>query len=154
MGQILDTVPNHMGVVGNENAWWNDVLENGPSSPYAGYFDIAWQALAAAGTAGQRSCCRSWASRTARSWRPASSRLAFADGAFSLHYFDHRFPVAPHSYAPDPGAPAWTSWSAPWAPDVAALHEYQSILTAVSATSPTARRPIPTGSRSASARRR
>src|SRR4051795_7885503 len=44
MGQVLDTVPNHMGVAGNENAWWNDVLENGLSSPYAGYFDIAWQA--------------------------------------------------------------------------------------------------------------
>ena len=37
------TVPNHMGIVGNDNAWWNDVLENGPSSPYAGYFDIGWQ---------------------------------------------------------------------------------------------------------------
>ena len=44
MGLILDIVPNHMGVVGNENPWWNDVLENGPASPYAGYFDIAWQA--------------------------------------------------------------------------------------------------------------
>ncbi|MGH7226779.1 MAG: alpha-amylase family glycosyl hydrolase, partial [Gemmataceae bacterium] len=44
LGQILDVVPNHMGIVGNENIWWNDVLENGPSSPYANYFDIAWQA--------------------------------------------------------------------------------------------------------------
>src|SRR4051794_28355923 len=42
MGVILDIVPNHMAVVGNENIWWNDVLENGPSSPFAGYFDIAW----------------------------------------------------------------------------------------------------------------
>src|SRR6516225_1670498 len=40
--QILDVVPNHMGIVGNENVWWNDVLENGPSSPYAGFFDIDW----------------------------------------------------------------------------------------------------------------
>src|ERR1700746_1395279 len=30
IGQILDIVPNHMGIVGNENPWWNDVLENGP----------------------------------------------------------------------------------------------------------------------------
>src|SRR5262249_44099848 len=44
MGQILDTVPNHMGIIGNENPWWNDVLENGPASPYAGFFDIAWHA--------------------------------------------------------------------------------------------------------------
>src|SRR5436190_7100602 len=33
MGVILDIVPNHMAVAGNENIWWNDVLENGPSSP-------------------------------------------------------------------------------------------------------------------------
>ena len=43
MGQLLDIVPNHMGIVGNENAWWNDVLENGPSSPYASFFDIDWR---------------------------------------------------------------------------------------------------------------
>lgn len=36
MGQILDIVPNHMSVVGNDNQWWRDVLENGPASPYAG----------------------------------------------------------------------------------------------------------------------
>src|SRR5713226_2308882 len=42
MGQILDLVPNHMGIVGNANAWWNDILENGPSSPYASFFDIEW----------------------------------------------------------------------------------------------------------------
>src|SRR5262249_26624653 len=37
LGQILDVVPNHMGI-GNANLWWNEVLENGPSSPYAGFF--------------------------------------------------------------------------------------------------------------------
>ncbi|CAN5406734.1 malto-oligosyltrehalose synthase [soil metagenome] len=41
MGLILDVVPNHMSV-GGANAWWQNVLENGPSSPYAHYFDIAW----------------------------------------------------------------------------------------------------------------
>src|ERR1700685_1397078 len=42
--QILDMVPNHMGVVGNENAWWNDVLENGQASPFSEFFDIDWAA--------------------------------------------------------------------------------------------------------------
>ena len=32
MGQILDIVPNHMGVMGSDNAWWLDVLENGEAS--------------------------------------------------------------------------------------------------------------------------
>jgi hypothetical protein len=42
MGQILDVVPNHMGIADARNRWWNDVLENGPSSPYAEFFDIDW----------------------------------------------------------------------------------------------------------------
>src|SRR5262249_12418257 len=42
--QVLDWVPNHMGVSGNENVWWNEVLERGPASPYAGFFDITWYA--------------------------------------------------------------------------------------------------------------
>lgn len=41
MGLILDIVPNHMGI-GMDNHWWMDVLEHGPSSPYAQYFDINW----------------------------------------------------------------------------------------------------------------
>ncbi|QCO03942.1 malto-oligosyltrehalose synthase [Azospirillum argentinense] len=43
LGQILDFVPNHMGVGGSDNGWWLDVLEWGPDSPYAGYFDIEWE---------------------------------------------------------------------------------------------------------------
>src|SRR5205085_6704565 len=45
MGQILDVVPNHMGVMGADNAWWLDVLENGEASQYASFFDIDWQPL-------------------------------------------------------------------------------------------------------------
>ncbi|WP_448206338.1 malto-oligosyltrehalose synthase [Azospirillum sp. sgz302134] len=43
LGQVLDFVPNHMGVGGSDNAWWLDVLEWGPDSPFAGYFDIEWE---------------------------------------------------------------------------------------------------------------
>ncbi len=42
LGQVLDIVPNHMALAGRANAWWWDVLENGPSSRFAGYFDIDW----------------------------------------------------------------------------------------------------------------
>jgi (1->4)-alpha-D-glucan 1-alpha-D-glucosylmutase len=42
MGLLLDIVPNHMSTAG-ENEWWMDVLENGPRSPFASYFDIDWQ---------------------------------------------------------------------------------------------------------------
>jgi (1->4)-alpha-D-glucan 1-alpha-D-glucosylmutase len=43
LGQILDVVPNHMGIASSQNRWWYDILENGPSSPYAEYFDIDWR---------------------------------------------------------------------------------------------------------------
>jgi len=42
LGQILDIVPNHMSLAGN-NPYWRDVLENGATSRYVGYFDIDWQ---------------------------------------------------------------------------------------------------------------
>jgi (1->4)-alpha-D-glucan 1-alpha-D-glucosylmutase len=42
LGQVLDIVPNHMAVSGPDNPWWWDVLENGPSSRYASYFDVDW----------------------------------------------------------------------------------------------------------------
>ena len=38
--QVIDMVPNHMGIRGRENIWWSDVLANGEASPYFGYFDI------------------------------------------------------------------------------------------------------------------
>ncbi|HSA94167.1 MAG TPA: malto-oligosyltrehalose synthase [Terriglobales bacterium] len=41
MGMLLDIVPNHMAASW-ENPWWRDVLEHGPGSPYAAYFDIDW----------------------------------------------------------------------------------------------------------------
>ena len=41
MGLVLDIVPNHMAA-SPENAWWTDVLERGPGSPYASTFDIDW----------------------------------------------------------------------------------------------------------------
>ncbi len=41
MGLLLDIVPNHMSASA-DNPWWMDVLENGPSSPYASFFDINW----------------------------------------------------------------------------------------------------------------
>jgi (1->4)-alpha-D-glucan 1-alpha-D-glucosylmutase len=42
LGQVLDVVPNHMSIAGADNRWWWDLLENGRSSLYALYFDVAW----------------------------------------------------------------------------------------------------------------
>lgn len=42
MGQVVDVVPNHMAIGSRANRWWWDVLENGPASRYARYFDVDW----------------------------------------------------------------------------------------------------------------
>ena len=42
LGQVLDIVPNHMAIGPRNRCWW-DVLENGPSSRFATWFDIDWQ---------------------------------------------------------------------------------------------------------------
>ncbi len=40
---LVDIVPNHMATAGRTNPWWWDMLQNGPSSRYANYFDIDWE---------------------------------------------------------------------------------------------------------------
>ena len=43
LGVVVDIVPNHMCISDRDNAWWKDVLENGPASPWADFFDVDWQ---------------------------------------------------------------------------------------------------------------
>ncbi|WP_309085206.1 malto-oligosyltrehalose synthase [Chelativorans sp.] len=43
LGMLLDIVPNHMAV-STANPWWRDVLKHGRESPFAGHFDINWDA--------------------------------------------------------------------------------------------------------------
>ena len=45
LGLILDFVPNHVGVHFDDNPWWLDVLEWGPASLRAVFFDIDWEQL-------------------------------------------------------------------------------------------------------------
>jgi (1->4)-alpha-D-glucan 1-alpha-D-glucosylmutase len=95
MGQMLDIVPNHMGVVGNENAWWNDVLENGPSSPYATYFDIDWYPLKPALRG--KVLLPILGDPYGKVLEALQLSLSYEGGAFTAHYFDHRLPIAPET---------------------------------------------------------
>lgn len=45
MGQVLDFVPNHMGMGLGTNPWWQDVLANGRASEFAEFFDLDWEPL-------------------------------------------------------------------------------------------------------------
>src|SRR5262249_34986604 len=97
MGQILDAVPNHMGIVGNENPWWNDVLESGPPSPFANLFDISWHASPRPELQG-KVLLPILGDPYGKVLESQQLRLEYAAGTFVIRYFDHRFPVAPRSY--------------------------------------------------------
>jgi (1->4)-alpha-D-glucan 1-alpha-D-glucosylmutase len=96
MGQVLDVVPNHMGIAGNQNVWWNDVLENGPSSPYASYFDIDWHS--AKPDLHEKVLLPFLGDPYGKVLEAGQLRLGYEAGAFTVHYFAHRFPVAPCTY--------------------------------------------------------
>ncbi|MBL0420992.1 malto-oligosyltrehalose synthase [Ramlibacter sp. AW1] len=98
MGLLLDLVPNHMGVWGGDNAWWIDVLENGPASLYAQHFDIDWNPLNAelAGKLLVPLLGDHYGDVLERG--DLALQLDAARGALSVHYFEHRLPLAPETY--------------------------------------------------------
>jgi (1->4)-alpha-D-glucan 1-alpha-D-glucosylmutase len=98
MGHILDMVPNHMGVLGADNAWWLDVLESGPASTYAEFFDIDWHPANTALT--NKVLIPVLGDQYGLVLQSGELKLAFkADsGEFSVCYFDHRFPIDPREY--------------------------------------------------------
>src|SRR3954470_16584088 len=96
LGQVLDVVPNHMGITGNHNVWWNDVLENGLASPYAGFFDIDW--YPGKPDLHGKVLLPILGDPYGKALESLQLSLHYSAGAFSVHYFDHRFPVSPSTY--------------------------------------------------------
>jgi (1->4)-alpha-D-glucan 1-alpha-D-glucosylmutase len=98
MGQILDFVPNHMGVAKAENAWWLDVLEWGEASPYSDFFDIDWTAARRSFTG--KVLLPVLGDQYGAVLERGELRLSFDPASgFSIDYFDSRFPVRPRDYA-------------------------------------------------------
>jgi (1->4)-alpha-D-glucan 1-alpha-D-glucosylmutase len=96
MGMILDAVPNHM-CVGCENAWWDDVLEHGPASPFANYFDIAWSDHPREALRGKL-LAPILDDTYARVLEAGRIRLDFEAGRFSLRLGETRLPIDPRTY--------------------------------------------------------
>jgi (1->4)-alpha-D-glucan 1-alpha-D-glucosylmutase len=95
LGQVLDIVPNHMALAGRANAWWWDVLENGPSSVYASYFDIDWDPP-------QRKLAATvlmpvLGDQYGRVLEAGELVIRRQDGSFTVRYYDHEAPISPRT---------------------------------------------------------
>ena len=95
LGQVLDIVPNHMAVT-PENAWWADVLENGPSSRYASYFDVDWDPPEA--KLRNTVLLAVLGDHYGRVLEDGALRVERTGGSFVLRYFEHVFPIAQRTY--------------------------------------------------------
>ncbi|MDG3005617.1 malto-oligosyltrehalose synthase [Paludisphaera mucosa] len=128
LGLLLDVVPNHMGILGNENPWWNDVLENGQASVYAGSFDIDWSAPTRPENRG-RVLLPFLGGLYGDVLEGGELKPGRDGGAFRVEYHDHRFPLDPRSY-PAILEPALEPILATLGSDDPGVLEFQSILTA------------------------
>ncbi len=107
LGLLLDMVPNHMGAA-LSNGWWLDVLEHGPSSRYAAFFDIDWQPPNPAlhGKVLLPVLGDHYGNVLAR----GELKLTFATGKFWISYYERNFPVNTQTL-PEPFA-SWTGRTA------------------------------------------
>lgn len=97
MGLVMDVVPNHMCVNANDNVWWNDVLENGPSSPFAKFFDIDWRPPKTELV--DKVLLPLLGEQYGRVLENGELQLAENRGAFTVSYYERRFPIGPGTYA-------------------------------------------------------
>ena len=98
MGHVLDIVPNHVGIMGSDNAWWMDVLENGQASIYADFFDIDWTPANPALT--DKVLVPVLGDVYGVVLEKGEIELRFEPelGSFAFFYHEHRFPLDPRTY--------------------------------------------------------
>ncbi len=96
MGLTLDIVPNHMCIASPLNRWWWDVLENGPSSPWARFFDIDWRPPKAE-LAG-KVLLPLLGEQYGHVLENQEISIEFSGGAFMARYYETILPLAPKSW--------------------------------------------------------
>jgi (1->4)-alpha-D-glucan 1-alpha-D-glucosylmutase len=92
MGLVMDVVPNHMCIAGSGNPWWNDVLENGPGSRYASFFDIDWRPPKQ--TLENKTLLPILGDQYGRALENQEIQLVYQRGAFYVNYYETRLPIA------------------------------------------------------------
>jgi (1->4)-alpha-D-glucan 1-alpha-D-glucosylmutase len=128
LGQVLDFVPNHMAVDPGLNRWWRDVLEDGPASRFARYFDIDWHPVKP--ELDGKVLLPVLGDHYGLVLERGELQLAFKDGALSLRYFEQDLPIDPAQY-PRVLRMGLESLQAELPADDAHLVEFLSILTAM-----------------------
>ncbi len=129
MGHVLDLVPNHMGIGRSANPWWMDVLENGPSSRYAQFFDITWRPLK--DELADKVLIPTLGDQYGAVLERRELQLAYRDGAFIVRYFDDWFPIAADTFEAilTPALDGWLT-AAGDAVDAREADELRSVITA------------------------
>jgi len=94
MGQVLDIVPNHMAT-GPDNKYWWDVLENGPSSRFASWFDIDWNSAEV--KLQNKILIPVLGDQYGRVLSAGQFAIQFDGQCFQMQYMDHVFPLSPIS---------------------------------------------------------
>jgi malto-oligosyltrehalose synthase len=124
---LVDFVPNHMGV-GSGNARWNDLLENGPGSQAAPFFDVDW--TPAKPELHAKLLVPILGDQYGRVLERGELQLALEQGALILRYFDQWLPINP-SQAPRVYRLAAERVGERLGADNPHLHEFLSIVTSL-----------------------
>jgi (1->4)-alpha-D-glucan 1-alpha-D-glucosylmutase len=98
MGLIVDIVPNHLGIMGDDNAWWLDVLENGPAAHADHHFDIDWRPNR--GSMRDRVLVPTLGDVYGAVLENGELKLQLDpnSGSFAVRYHEHLFPIDPREY--------------------------------------------------------
>jgi len=95
MGMVLDLVPNHIAIGQETNPWWQDVLANGRSSEFAGFFDIDWKPPEA--ELRNKLLLPILGDQYGAELEAGHIRLVQEDGDFHVQYQETRLPVDPQT---------------------------------------------------------
>jgi (1->4)-alpha-D-glucan 1-alpha-D-glucosylmutase len=98
MGLIMDVVPNHMCIASSDNHWWNDVLENGRSSPFAAFFDIDWHPPKS--ELHEKVLLPVLGEQYGRVLESQELSVMYDAGAFYARYWSSRYPIGPRTILP------------------------------------------------------
>ncbi len=129
MGLVADVVPNHMCIADPRNRGWWDVLETGPYSPFARWFDIDWHPPKP--DLANKVLLPVLGDQFGRVLESQELEVLYDSDAFCVAYYDAHFPLAPRSW-PIVLVPALAAIKQSLPADHSSVLELESILTAIS----------------------